>query len=83
MLFIECDVTLEGEIALVALINAVEEEGCDPEGEVPRARPRRARPARHLPRGQPADQPVREGDRPRAEATMTAGLVGTTSGRSR
>ena len=33
MLFIEYDVTSEGEIELVALINAVEEDGQDPDGE--------------------------------------------------
>jgi hypothetical protein len=33
LLFIEYDVTLDGEIELVALINAVEEEGQDPDGE--------------------------------------------------
>ncbi|MGD0255929.1 MAG: hypothetical protein ABSB99_10335 [Acidimicrobiales bacterium] len=33
MLFIEYDVNSEGEIELVALINAVEEDGQDPEGE--------------------------------------------------
>ncbi|HEY1826414.1 MAG TPA: hypothetical protein VGF87_00255 [Acidimicrobiales bacterium] len=33
MLFIEYDVTLDGEIELVALVNAVEEEGQDPDGE--------------------------------------------------
>lgn len=33
MLFIEYDVTASGEIALVALVNAVEEEGHDPDGE--------------------------------------------------
>ena len=32
MLFIEYDVTPNGEIELVALINAVEEEGRDPDG---------------------------------------------------
>lgn len=32
MLFIEYDVTPEGEIELVALINAVEEDGRDPNG---------------------------------------------------
>ncbi len=32
MLFIEYDVTPNGEIELVALINAVEEEGHDPDG---------------------------------------------------
>ena len=32
MLFIEYDVTASGEIELVALINAVEEEGQDPDG---------------------------------------------------
>ncbi len=32
MLFIEYDVTQSGEIELVALINAVEEEGQDPDG---------------------------------------------------
>lgn len=32
-LAIEYDVTLEGEIELVALINAVEEDGDDPDGE--------------------------------------------------
>ncbi len=33
MLFIEYDVTREGEIELVALVNAVEAEGSDPDGE--------------------------------------------------
>ena len=33
MLFIEYDVTQNGEIELVALINAVEEDGEDPDGE--------------------------------------------------
>ena len=33
MLFIEYDVTPEGVIELVALINAVEENGDDPDGE--------------------------------------------------
>lgn len=33
MLFIEYDVKQDGEIELVALINATEEEGEDPEGE--------------------------------------------------
>jgi len=33
LLFIEYDVNSEGEIELVALINAVEEDGQDPEGE--------------------------------------------------
>lgn len=33
MLFIEYDVNNDGEIELVALINAVEEDGQDPEGE--------------------------------------------------
>ena len=33
MLFIEYDVTVEGEIQLVALINAVEEDAADPDGE--------------------------------------------------
>ena len=33
MLFIEYDVNLEGEIELVALINAIEEDGQDPKGE--------------------------------------------------
>jgi hypothetical protein len=33
MLFIEYDVTSEGLIELVALINAVEEDGADPDGE--------------------------------------------------
>ncbi len=33
MLFIEYDVTSDGEIELVALINAVEEDGQDPDGE--------------------------------------------------
>ena len=33
MLFIEYDVNLEGEIELVALINAIEEDGKDPDGE--------------------------------------------------
>lgn len=33
MLFVEYDVTPEGFIELVALINAVEEEGADPDGE--------------------------------------------------
>ncbi len=33
MLFIEYDVTAEGLIELVALINAVEEDGADPDGE--------------------------------------------------
>lgn len=33
MLFIEYDVTTHGEIELVALINAVEEDGQDPDGE--------------------------------------------------
>lgn len=32
MLFIEYDVTPEGSIELVALINAVEENGADPDG---------------------------------------------------
>jgi hypothetical protein len=32
LLFIEYDVTAEGEIELVALINAVEEDGQDPDG---------------------------------------------------
>ena len=32
MLFIEYDVTPEGEIELVALINATEEDGADPDG---------------------------------------------------
>lgn len=32
MLFIEYDVTASGEIELVALINAVEEDGQDPDG---------------------------------------------------
>jgi hypothetical protein len=33
MLFIEYDVNPQGEIELVALINATEEEGQDPDGE--------------------------------------------------
>ncbi len=33
MLFIEYDVDAEGAIEVVALINAVEEDGADPEGE--------------------------------------------------
>jgi len=33
MLFIEYDVNPQGEIELVALINAVEEDGQDPDGE--------------------------------------------------
>lgn len=33
MLAIEYDVTPEGEIELVALVNAVEEDGADPDGE--------------------------------------------------
>lgn len=33
MLFIEYDVNQEGEIEVVGLINAVEEDGRDPEGE--------------------------------------------------
>jgi hypothetical protein len=33
LLFIEYDVTPEGEIGLVALINAIEEDGADPDGE--------------------------------------------------
>ena len=33
MLFIEYDVSTEGEIELVALINAIEEDGQDPDGE--------------------------------------------------
>ncbi len=33
MLFIEYDVNTKGEIEVVASINAVEEEGKDPEGE--------------------------------------------------
>ncbi len=33
MLFIEYDVTTEGVIELVALINAIEEEDADPDGE--------------------------------------------------
>ena len=33
MLFIEYDVTPEGEIELVALINAIEEDDADPDGE--------------------------------------------------
>jgi hypothetical protein len=33
LLFIEYDVNSEGDIELVALINAVEEDGQDPEGE--------------------------------------------------
>lgn len=33
MLFIEYDVNLQGEIELVALINAIEEDGQDPDGE--------------------------------------------------
>jgi len=33
MLFIEYDVTEDGQIELVALINAVEEDGDDPDGE--------------------------------------------------
>ncbi len=33
MLFIEYDVTSDGEIELVALINAVEEDDQDPDGE--------------------------------------------------
>jgi hypothetical protein len=33
LLFIEYDVTSEGQIELVALINAVEEDGSDPDGE--------------------------------------------------
>ena len=32
MLFIEYDVTAHGEIELVALINATEEDGADPDG---------------------------------------------------
>ena len=32
MLFIEYDVTAQGEIELVALINATEEDGADPDG---------------------------------------------------
>lgn len=32
MLALECDVTHEGHIELVAIINAVDEEGSDPEG---------------------------------------------------
>jgi hypothetical protein len=32
MLFIEYDVTLEGEIQVVALINAIEEDDADPDG---------------------------------------------------
>lgn len=37
MLFIEYDVNPQGEIELVALINAVEEDGQDPDGEAWRA----------------------------------------------
>lgn len=33
MLFIEYDVNLEGEIGLAALINAIEEDDQDPDGE--------------------------------------------------
>jgi len=33
LLFIEYDVSTQGEIELVALINAVEEDGQDPDGE--------------------------------------------------
>lgn len=33
LLFIEYDVSPEGEIELVALINAIEEDGQDPDGE--------------------------------------------------
>jgi hypothetical protein len=33
MLFIEYDVTEDGQIELVALINAIEEDGDDPDGE--------------------------------------------------
>jgi hypothetical protein len=33
VLFIEYDVTPEGQIELVALINAIEEKGTDPDGE--------------------------------------------------
>jgi hypothetical protein len=33
LLFIEYDVTTEGEIELVALVNAVDAEGSDPDGE--------------------------------------------------
>jgi hypothetical protein len=33
MLFIEYDVTAEGAIELVALINAIEEDNADPDGE--------------------------------------------------
>jgi hypothetical protein len=33
LLFIEYDVNTDGEIQLVALINAVEEDDADPEGE--------------------------------------------------
>ena len=33
MLFIEYDVNQDGEIEIVALINVVEEDGQDPEGE--------------------------------------------------
>lgn len=33
MLFIEYDVNPDGEIELIALINAVEEDGQDPDGE--------------------------------------------------
>jgi hypothetical protein len=33
LLFVEYDVTKDGEIELVALINAVEEDGQDPDGE--------------------------------------------------
>lgn len=33
MLFIEYDVNPEGEIELIALINAIEEDGEDPDGE--------------------------------------------------
>lgn len=33
MLFIEYDVTPVGEVEIVALVNAVEEDGADPDGE--------------------------------------------------
>ena len=33
MLFVEYDVNAAGEIELVALVNAVEEDGADPDGE--------------------------------------------------
>ena len=62
MLFIEYDVTPNGEIELVALINAVEEEGQDPDGSAWMSwRSTRIRRPRHgLCRGPPDDLALME-----------------------